>query len=82
MDFEQLMTSVIGDDPLSGGERYLSPREAAGLFRLTLRTWQRLCERGEGLPFVRLSERRIAYSTRALREWAEHRTVNGKRGQV
>ena len=48
---------------------------AADFVGLSARTMQRLRQDGGGPPFVKLTERRVAYTEAALSEWLQGRTV-------
>lgn len=56
----------------SDDHRYLSPKQVAeivpGLSVRTLREW-RAADRG-GLPWIRISEKRVAYLESDIHEWA------------
>lgn len=56
-------SATVPDDVL------LSPKDAATVTSLSLRTLQRLTDTGDGPPRVRLG-RRVAYSKSALLAWA------------
>lgn len=65
----------MSNEPTTGDvetERFLSPAQVAemvpGLSVRTLREW-RAADRG-GLPWIRISEKRVAYLESDVREWA------------
>jgi predicted DNA-binding transcriptional regulator AlpA len=63
-------------------DRFLTERETAERFCISRRTLQRWRETGEGPAFVRLSERRLAYSLAELVRWADAHTHKSRAAEL
>lgn len=53
----------------------MTTRETADLARVSIRTLERLAERGEGPARIRLTQRRIAYRRDDVMRWIESRVA-------
>ena len=55
-------------------DTYLTERDFAGRYHVSVRTLQRWRASGDGPPFVRLGPRRVVYRERDAEAWAARRT--------
>ena len=62
--------------------RYLGETAAAQLAGISARTLQRMRQVGAGIPYVRISARRLVYNTADIEKWAAERTFNSRAAEL
>jgi len=79
-----LATPCIGRhrDEASMSETYLTEKDVSRTLKVCVRTVQAWRYEGGGPPFVRISERRIAYRLSDIETWAASRTFASRAAEL
>lgn len=58
--------------------RWVDQDTAAKMTGFSVRTLERMRQEGNGIPYVRISARKIAYDVAAIERWAASRTYTSR----
>ncbi len=62
--------------------RWVDQDTAAKMTGFSVRTLERMRQEGDGIPYVRISKRKIAYDVTEIERWATARTFQSRAAEL